>query len=100
MSLRIVRTGTWLYDGMVEKPVDIIALDYDWWYRLAFEDGQLEDGEEPTPPGSDGCLYYARFQRALDTSEATWVDSEGYQQLSDAVAAAENKVAGGIHWHV
>jgi hypothetical protein len=100
MSLRIVCTGKWLYDGTVEKPVDIIALEYDWWYSLAYEDNQLEDGEEPTPIGPDGCLYYARFQRALDTSESTWVDSPGYQQLSDAMAAAENKVVGEIQWHV
>lgn len=30
MDIKIVKSGTWLYDGTVEKPVDIIALDYDW----------------------------------------------------------------------
>lgn len=66
-----MRTGIWLYDGTVEKSVDIIALEFGWWYSLAFEDGQLEDGEEQIPLGPDCCLYYARFQRALDTNEPT-----------------------------
>ena len=54
MPLKIVRTGTWLYDGTVEKPVDIIALEYDWWYSLASKDGQLDDDVEPNPLGPDG----------------------------------------------
>jgi hypothetical protein len=99
MSLKIVRTGTWLYGGSVEKPVDIIALDYDWWYSLAKEDGQLEQGEMPLPLGSDGYLYYVRIQRAMSPTEPTWVDSDGHQQLSDAMKAAEEKVTGGIQWH-
>jgi hypothetical protein len=99
MPLRIVRTGTWLYDGLVERPVDIIALDYDWWFSLAKDDDQLEQDEVPLPLGSDGCLYYVRFQRALERSETTWVDSYGNQELSDAVKSAEAKVVGGIRWN-
>lgn len=98
MPLKIVRTGTWLYDGAVDRPVDIIAFEYDWWYSLAAKDGLLDDNEQPTPLGPDGCLYYVRFQLALDPSEPTWVDSAGYQQLSDAMAAAQEKVVGKIHW--
>jgi len=99
MSLKIVLTGTWLYDGIVEKPVDIIALEYDWWYSLAATDGQLEEDEKPLPLGQEGCLYYARFQRASTTSEPTWVDTHGHQQLAEAMKAAEEKVEGKIDWH-
>lgn len=99
MSLKIVLAGTWLYDGIVEMPVDIIALEYDWWHSLAAADGQLEEGEKPLPLGQEGYLYYARFQRALTTSESTWVDTHGHQQLADAMKAAEEKVVGNIDWH-
>jgi len=98
MALKIVLTGTWLYDGLVEKAVDIVALEYDWWHSLAEADGQLEEGETPLPLGPDGCLYYVRFQRALNPAESTWVDSYGHQTLSGAMAAAEDKVVGKIGW--
>ena len=99
MPLKIVRTGTWLYDGSVERAVDVIALQYDWWHSLAEADGQLEEGEMPLPLGPDGCLYYVRFQRALDRSQPTWVDSRGDRELSGAMASAEAKVVGGIRWN-
>ncbi len=98
MTLEIVLTGTWLYDGLVAKPVDIVALDYDWWYRLGELDDQLEVGEMPKPMGQNGYLYYVRFRRATETNEPTWVDSDGHQELSDAMMAAEEKVVGEIQW--
>lgn len=99
MTLEIVLTGTWLYDGTAETPVDIVALDYDWWYALAEADGQLHEGEKPMPLGPDGRLYYVRFQRALEPSEPTWVDSFGHLDLTSAVSAAEEKIRDPIHWH-
>ena len=99
MPLEIVRTGTWLYDGLIEKAVDVIALQYDWWYSLAEADSQLEEGEMPLSLGPDGCLYYVRFQKALDPSEPTWVDSRGEIELSGAMQSAEAKVVGGIRWN-
>jgi len=91
--MRIVRIGTWLYDGAVEKPVDIVALDYDWWFSLTEADGQLEEGESPQSLGPDGCLYYVRFQRALEPAEPTWVDSPGHATLAASLAKAETKVS-------
>jgi len=98
VPLKIVRTGTWLYDGSVERAVDIISLEYDWWYSLAEGDGQLEEGEMPLPLGPDGCLYYVRSQKALEPSEPTWVDSYGDVELANAMKTAEAKVVGGIRW--
>ena len=66
MALRIVRSGTWMYDDCVAMPVDIIGLDYDWWYELGKADDQLEPGEEPESLSATGFLYYARFQRGTD----------------------------------
>ena len=71
MSIKIVQTGSWLYDDTVEMPVDVVALDYDWWYELAKADGQLEESEVPEALGSDGFLYYARFQRSGERNEPT-----------------------------
>lgn len=98
MTLKIVRTGRWLYDGTVEQPVDIVAFDHDWWYELAKADGTLEDGEVAKPLGRDGVLYYARFQRAGEDQEPTWVDSDGYKTCEEAMQAAQEKVASPITW--
>lgn len=98
MALKIVRTGRWLYDDGVERTVDIVALDYDWWHELAKADGTLEDGEVAEAPGMDGFLYYARFQRAGDDHEPTWVDSNGHKTCEEAMQSAEKKVVGRIIW--
>jgi len=98
MALVIVAKGIWLYGGTAETPVDVVALDYDWHYSLDKEEGHLAPGEEPTPLGPDGCLYYVRFTHALELSEPTWPDSCGYPLLQDAMLYAESKVVGGIRW--
>ncbi|WP_146161698.1 hypothetical protein [Pseudothauera lacus] len=98
MSITIERKGIWLYDKVVEKPVDIISLPYDWWYSLAEADDMLEPDEEPEPLNEIGVLYYVRFQHAGESEEPTWVDSKGYQKLIQAIAEAESKVTGGVQW--
>jgi hypothetical protein len=98
MALRIVRKGTWLYGGTVETPVDVVALDYDWHFLLAHEDGGLEPGEEPEPLGPDGWLYYVRFRNALNPSEPTSPDSRGFASVQEAMHHAEQKVVGGVRW--
>lgn len=80
MSIEILKRGVWLYDGSVEKSVDIISLSYDWWYSMAEADGMLEVGEEPESLNARGTLYYVRFQRAGETEEPTWVDSQGFKK--------------------
>ena len=99
MALKIVQTGFWLYDGDVKTPVDIVALDYDWWYELAKADGQLDDGELPKSPDADGFLYYARFRNAGQLEEPTWVDSFGHTTSAKAMDAAQEKVVGPITWN-
>jgi hypothetical protein len=98
--MKIVCSGTWIYDGTVERPVDVVALSFDWWYELAKADALLEEGETPLALGPDGVLYYARFQRAGDTSASTWVDTPGHQTLVAAMEAAELKVASGVAWRI
>ena len=98
MEINIVKKGTWLYDGQIEKPVDIIALEYDFWYEIAKADGMLEPDEQPGPFGSNGELYYVRFQRALEKEGPTWVDSIGHPNIDEAIEIAKSKVTGEIRW--
>jgi len=99
MALRIVRTGEWLYDSAAPKSVDIVALDYDWWYELGKADGNLSPDEKALEPDGQGWIYYVRFRNALDPSEPTSVDSPGHQTIEQAMAAAEAKVDVAIHWN-
>lgn len=99
MALTIVRTGSWLYDRQVEMRVDVIALNYDWWYSLAEADNQLEEDEKPMLLGPDGVLYYVRFKDAGKEKEPTWPDSLGHRTLAEAMSYAEQKVVGGVRWN-
>ena len=98
MEIEIIKKGIWLYDGVVEKPVDIIRFDFDWWYEMAKSEGTLEPEEEPVPLGNEGYIYYVRFQRALETEGPTWVESHGDQTIELAIKTAEEKVKGEIVW--
>lgn len=96
--VEIVRSGTWRYAGSVDRPVDVVALPYDFWHELGAVDDQLEPGETPQPLGADGVLFYVRFQRAGELTTPTWPDSAGYPTIESAVQAAEARVPGGITW--
>lgn len=98
MALRIVRSGTWRYDNTVARPVDIIGLDYDFWYELARRDDLLEPGEQPEPLSPDGYLYYVRFRCAGEISEPTWVDSPAHGSVDRAVNDAQGQVLDPIAW--
>jgi hypothetical protein len=99
MALRIVRIGTWLYDGAVPRPVDIVALDYDWWYELGKANGDHSHDEKALEPDAQGWIYYVRFRNALNRSEPTSVDSPGHNTIAQAMAAAEAKVHDRIRWN-
>ncbi|MBK7951771.1 MAG: hypothetical protein IPK00_24155 [Deltaproteobacteria bacterium] len=98
MTLVVVRTGTWLYDGSVDMPVDIIGLDYDFWYQIGKADDQLEPGEEPEALSPEGFLYYVRFRLAGDPTEPTWVDSPGRSSVDAAMRDAQGKAPSAISW--
>ncbi|MBB3327480.1 hypothetical protein [Microlunatus antarcticus] len=79
-------------------PVDVLGLTYDFWFRLAEADDNLEAGELPTEPDADGLLYYVRFRRAGDTATPTWPDSGGTADIEVAVRAAEALAPSPIRW--
>ena len=93
-----MRSGRWLYDGAAEQPVDIVGLDYDFWYEDGRADDRLEPGERPRPLGPDGLLYYVRFRRAGESDTPTWVDSAGYSTIEQAMSAAQEKSPSEITW--
>ena len=96
--MRVVRSGTWKYDGSVDKPVDIVSFDFDWWYELAATEGSLGAAERPRALGPDGVLYYVRFRKAGSLETPTWLDSEGHADLDEAVSAAEATAPSPIRW--
>jgi hypothetical protein len=96
--MKIVKAGRWLYDGTVERPVDIVGLDFDFWFELARADGQLDEGEEPKSPGDAGLLYYVRFRSAGEESIPTWVDSQAFTTIAAAIAEAETKTPTPVVW--
>lgn len=98
MAIKVFRSGTWLYDGVVIKPVDIIGLDYDFWYDLHKVDGLLSPEDKPEPLSDDGWLYYARFRYAGEHSEPTWVDSDARKTIVAAMNDAEKKSPSQINW--
>ena len=93
-----MRSGTWLYDDAVPKPVDVVGLDFDFWYEIGRADDQLEPDEMPQPLNADGVLYYVRFRSAGDESLPTWVDSPGFDTIEAAVAEAQAKAPAPIEW--
>jgi hypothetical protein len=98
MSLSIVESGTWMYADSVKKTVDIISLDYDWWFELSKADDTLVANEKPEPLNSQGVLYYVRFIHATKNEEPTWPDSAGYQHIAEAKKEAESKLPSKVEW--
>ena len=94
----IARSGRWLYADVVEKPVDIVGLPYDFWYEMAKADEQLERDENPRPLNEDGLLFYVRFRHAGETSTPTWPDSGAYETIDGAMRAAEATAPTTIRW--
>lgn len=96
MNHRVVRTGVWLYDGTVERPVYIVELDYDFWYEITKADGMLESGEKPVL-NSEGVQYYVCFWE-VPAEPPIWVDSIGHHSIELASERAQSKVPSQISW--
>lgn len=51
---RVLRRGRWLYDGTLEKPVEIVVQNWDYY----FEDGYDAEGPDLNEHGE---AYYVMF---------------------------------------
>ena len=87
-----VARGHWLYAGEVPSPVWIVPLPYDYWFRLAEADGQLEPNEQPETPGESGVLYYVNF------ASGTPIRGPAHKTAETAKRWAESQVQGPITW--
>ena len=96
MKHRVARSGTWLYDDSVTRPVYIVELDCDFWYEIAKAEGTLEPGEEPDL-NPQGLQYYVCF-REVPAEPPIWVNSPGYHSIELASEHAESKVPSSISW--
>jgi len=93
-----VKSGRWFYDDSVERPVDIVSLDCDFWHEIARAEGALEESEEPMALGKEGFLYCVRFRNAGEVTTPTWVDSGPYATIAEAVSHAESKTPSPVTW--
>ena len=98
MALEIVKTGTYRTGLLSRARVDIISLNYDWWYSLAETDNQLEPGDEPMPLNAQGVIYYGRYKQALQQEEPTWPDTFGDATVEAAMRSIELKIGKKIRW--
>jgi hypothetical protein len=89
-----VRTGTWLYDGTVKRPVRVLRLSRDYWFDLAQADGRLEK-HEAARLNEHGFLYYVRFG---EDGESPFPMSKGFESCEEAMRWAEKKVSSPIAW--
>jgi hypothetical protein len=94
--VKVVATGTWLYDGTTRMPVEIVRLDYDFWHAVGKADGELEPGEEPRT-NADGHLYYVRYSK-VSTEASFWPDSIGHFSAEEAKQAAESHLPSPVTW--
>ncbi|RXF73798.1 hypothetical protein [Hansschlegelia zhihuaiae] len=82
--------GRWLYDGVIEKTVEIIAFDYDYYFELPGHDGRRT--WKPYSLNVDGFLYYVR----ADGGEP--LSMEPFQSISDAKAWVDAQPWAPIDW--
>jgi hypothetical protein len=94
----IVATGRWMYDGVAPATIRVVMLDYDFWYAVGEAGADLEPDESPQL-NAHGRLYYVRHRPGWpDGDRRFWPDSQGFQTLEEAVAAAESVVPGPVTW--
>jgi hypothetical protein len=83
---KIVASGTWLYDGIVPRRIEIYVKPARFaWKR--YEDHDQIDETRPIPETKDGFLYYFRI--------ANWGE---YLTIEEAKAWADAQPWGPVAW--
>ena len=94
--LKIIREGTWLYDGSVEMTVLLAELEYDPWYELAKHDEFLEEDESPDL-NADGKCYYL----SLPTDNEKWpyhFVGQAKHSVAEVESYAQSFFESGVTW--
>lgn len=87
---KVIKSGTWLYDGQVEKPILIIRQNWDYYH---------EEGYDPDPPDLNkaGEAYYLVYD-GPDEQGRYHPQSKSCLSLEEAVRLAEGTIMGDIRW--
>lgn len=97
-EVTVVRHGTWLYDGQVERPVRILRQNWDYYYEEAYD-------LDPPDLNDEGHAYYVVYGAPQPPApddprrHAKWVSrSRTCLTLEEAIELAERAVGSGIDW--
>jgi len=93
---RRVLRGMWLYDQAAWRPVQLFAINYDYWYEITKADGDLEEGEQPK-------LNESGEQYMIAWTDCGYFDSYmqlkfGGLTLKSAIETAEELAGQKIRW--
>ena len=94
--MKVVASGTWMYDGTYQEPVYIVRLSYDFWYAIGEANGDLEADEVPEL-NSEGHLYYVGFHDPAQR-DGFWADSPGFHTIAEAKTNAESRLPSAVSW--
>lgn len=92
---KIVRTGQWLYDEAVWRPVHVVRMNYDFWYEIAKVHDQLEPGEQPDL-NADGFCYYLLYSNP--GPKPWWPNESGGHSVAEAMRRAEAALPSTVVW--
>ena len=95
--IRVVATGTWVYDQDVMKAVRVVESDRDFWFDVGDADGDLAEGEQPHL-NEYGLCYYVLYREEWKPGGPFWPDSVGFMSLEQARVAAEAKLPSVVEW--
>lgn len=87
---QVIKSGTWLYDGQVEKAILIIRQNWDYYY---------EEGYDSDPPDLNeaGEAYYLAYD-GPDEQGRYRPQSKTCLSPEEAIRLAEKTIVGGIRW--
>ena len=87
---KVIKSGTWLYDGQVEKFVLIIKQNWDYYY---------DEGYDTDPPDLNeaGDAYYLVYD-SPDEQGSFYTQSKTCLSLQEAIRLAEETIVGDICW--
>ena len=88
---KIIKSGTWLYDGQVEKTISIIRQNWDYYY---------EEGYDSDPPDLNeaGQAYYLVYDGPDEKGEYH-PNSKTCLSLEEALRLAAETIVSDIRWH-